>query len=136
MHSPSIMFVCKYKSWVKSNKKLLLWKCIFWFYPFLYALRRLFSFISIHKYLSLSENNRMKIKDIVLRFTQNQFCWSCFSSVYKGYHFILLIWRCLGIKYWDDVILSICYFRSFCDLSLSIEQRFEFIYEIIFIRFS
>ena len=30
-----------------------------------------------------------------------------FLSVYKGYHFILLIWRCLGIRYEIDVILRI-----------------------------
>ena len=29
----------------------------------------------------------MKIKNRVLRFTPDQFCWFCFSSVYKGYHF-------------------------------------------------
>ena len=46
-----------------------------------------------------------------------------------------LIGRCLGIKYGDDVILRTHYFRRFCDLNLFIEQRFEFIYEIIFIRF-
>ena len=79
---------------------------------------------------------RSKTKDRVLRFTHNRFRWCCFSSVYKGYHFVLLIWRCLGIKYGDDAISRTRYFRRFCDLSLYIEQKFEFIYEIIFIRYS
>ena len=70
----------------------------------------------------------------VLRFTHTWFCWCCFSSVYKGYHFVLLIWYCLGIEYGDEVI-RICYFRRFCGLSFFIELRFEFIYEIIFVRF-
>ena len=77
----------------------------------------------------------MKIKDRVIGFTHNRFRWCCFSSLYKGYNFVLLIWRCLGIKYGDGIILRTCYHRRFCDLSLFIEQRFEFIYEIIFIRF-
>ena len=46
----------------------------------------------------------MKINDRVLRFTNTWFRWCCFSSVHKGYHFVLLIWRCLGIKYGVDVI--------------------------------
>ena len=46
----------------------------------------------------------MKIKGRVLRFTHNGFHWCCLSSVYKAYHFVLLISRCLGIKYGDDVI--------------------------------
>ena len=51
--------------------------------------------------------------------------------VYKGYHFVLLIWRCLGIKYEVDVILrTVTLFRKSCDLSLFIEQRFEFIYNL------
>ena len=64
------------------------------------------------------ENSRMKIKDRVLSFKHSRFPWFCFSSVYKGYHFVLLIWRCLGIKYGDDVILRTHYFTRFCDLSL------------------
>ena len=58
-----------------------------------------------------------------------------FSGVHKSYHFILFILRCLGIKH-GDVMLRTHYFRRFYDLSLFIEQRFEFIYEIIFIGFS
>ena len=82
------------------------------------------------------EHNRMKIKDRVLRFTRKRFRWCYFSSVYDGCHFVLLIWRCLGIKYEFEVILITRYFKRFCNLSLFIEQRFEFICEIIFIRFS
>ena len=57
----------------------------------------------------------MKIKDRVLRCTHNCFQWCCFSSVYKGYHFFLLIWRCLGIKYGVHIILRTHYFWRFCD---------------------
>ena len=78
----------------------------------------------------------MKIKERVLRFTHNRFCWCYFSSVYKGYHFALLILSCRGIKYEIGVILWTHYFRRFCDLSPFIEPKFGFMYEIIFIRFS
>ena len=47
----------------------------------------------------------MKIK--VLWFTHNLFRWCCFSSVYKDYHFVLLIWRCLGIKHEVDFMLKV-----------------------------
>ena len=82
------------------------------------------------------DNNRMKMKDRTLMFTHNRFCCCCFSSVYKSYHFVLLISRSLGIKYEADFILRTHYFSRFCDFSLFIEQRFKYLYEIIFIRFS
>ena len=79
-------------------------------------------------YACIYENNRMKTKDRVLSFTHKRFYWCCFSSWHKGCYFVLFIWRCLGIKCEVNVILRICYFSRLCDLSLFIEQRFEFIY--------
>lgn len=35
----------------------------------------------------------------------NKSCWCCFSSVSKGYHFVLLIWRYLGTEYEVNFIL-------------------------------
>ena len=87
--------------------------------------------------ICVPERPRMKIKDRLLRFTHNRFHWCCFSIVYKivtilfNFNFVEL--RCLGIKYEVAVILRT---RYFCDLSLFIEQRLEFIHEVIFIRFS
>ena len=72
----------------------------------------------IYIYIYIYENNRMKIKDRVLRFTRSPFLLCCFLSVYKGYQFVLLIWRCLGIKYGDEVILTTRCFRRFCYLNL------------------
>ena len=82
----------------------------------------------IYVYIYIYENKRMKIKDRALRFTHKRFRWCRFSSVYKSYHFVLLIWRCLGIKDGDDVVIGTRYFRRFCDLILFVEQRFEFTY--------
>ena len=64
----------------------------------------------------------MKIKDRD-RF-KDRFADAVFSCVYKGYHFVLVI----GIKYEVDVILRTRCFRRLCNLSLFIEQRFEFIH--------
>ena len=80
----------------------------------------------------------MKIKDRVLRLHTTGFAGVVFYflNVHKGYHFILFIRRRLGMKYGDDITLITRKFRRFSCLSLFIEQRFEFIYEIIFVRFS
>ena len=42
----------------------------------------------------MHENNRVKIKENQrqsTKVTHKQFRWCCFSSVFKGYHIILLI---------------------------------------------
>ena len=56
--------------------------------------------------------------------THDQLCWSCFSSVYKGYHFALLIFYLTLSRYqlwsWRQIKNRCC--RSFCNLSLFIEQ--------------
>ena len=65
-------------------------------------------------------DNRMKIKDKVF-----QVCTK-----------VTILFYLLNAKYEVDVILRTHYFRRFYDLSVFIEQRFELIYKIIFIRSS
>ena len=38
-------------------------------------------------------------------YTQPVSIFFFFSSVCKGYHLVLLIWRCVGIKYEADLVL-------------------------------
>ena len=110
---------------------------IYYIYIYIYIYVSIqYIYIYIYICMYIYENNRMKIKDRVLRFTHKRFRWCCFPSVCKGCHFDLLIWRCLVVKYELDVILRTRYFRRSSDLSLFIEQRFESIYEIIFIKVS
>ena len=57
--------------------------------------------IYIYIYIYIYSQNRK------LSFTHNGFRWCCYRwSVYKGCHFLLLIWPCLGIKPEVDVVLG------------------------------
>ena len=66
----------------------------------------------------------MKIKDRVLRLRTKATIWFTYLMLSR-----YQIW-------WNWRHIKKCYFRRFCDLSLFIEQRFEFIYGSILIRFS
>ena len=77
---------------------------IYYIYIYIYV----YIYIYIYIYIFIYENNReitgWKSKSGT-KVTHNQFRWCCFSSGYKCYHFVLVVWRCLGIKCQIDVIL-------------------------------
>ena len=85
---------------------------IIYIYTYIYIL---YIYIYIHIYIYIYKIHRMKIKDRVLRLTHKRFLYR--------FHFVLLIWQCLGIKYEVDVILRTHYFRRFCDVSFFLSIR-------------
>ena len=79
----------------------------------------------IYIYIYIYEENKIvKIKDRVLRLRTKVTIW--FTYLMLSRYQISWNWR----------HIKKCYFRRFCDLSLFIEQRLEFIYGSILIRFS
>ena len=128
------------------------WKCLFEFlsedfnlyvyiyiyiYISIYTIHNAYAiyiYIYIDTYISMCmyvyicmEKNRMKIKD---RVYPNRLCWFCFSNVISTRVAILIyLLELPKCQVWSWRHINNLYFRSFCHLSLFIEQTFEFIYE-------
>ena len=90
-------------------------------------------YIYIYKHINIYIYIYIYIKNN--KVTQNRFSLMMFFKYKpykyvqsKGCRFVLLIWRCLGIRYQADVKLRTATVGGFA--------RFEFIYEIVLIRFS
>ena len=84
--------------------------------------------MDIFIYIYIYENLRQSTK-IYTRLVSLMMFFKCVQSL--PFFFSYLTFS----KYEVDVMLRTRYFRRFYNLSLFIEKRFEFIHEIIFIRF-